>query len=127
MLASRASASGALAKFDCPWFIPAVVKYRKLLLEVLGVFFVLQLFARVTPLFFLKVMDKVLVNRVFNTLDVIAADLLLLSLFNIALSVLRAHIHGGFDWERARGAMVNNVVFADYQAALQPAVTFRWK
>lgn len=33
--ASRASLVAGLAKFDFTWFIPAVVKYRKLLLEVL--------------------------------------------------------------------------------------------
>ncbi|NJM41849.1 MAG: hypothetical protein HC853_14375 [Anaerolineae bacterium] len=36
VVASRASVLGQLAKFDFTWFIPAVVKYRKLLLEVLA-------------------------------------------------------------------------------------------
>lgn len=92
LMASRASAAGALAKFDFTWFVPAIVKYRKLLLEVLAVSLVLQLFALVTPLFFQVVMDKVLVNRAFNTLDVIAVGLLILSLFNVALSALRSHV-----------------------------------
>ncbi|MGC0155355.1 type I secretion system permease/ATPase [Chromobacterium vaccinii] len=91
-VASCASAAGALAKFDFTWFVPAVVKYRKLLLEVLGVSFALQLFALVTPLFFQVVMDKVLVNRAFNTLDVIAVGLLGLSVFNVILSALRGHV-----------------------------------
>lgn len=34
LFASRASLSGELARFDFSWFIPAVVKYRRLLLEV---------------------------------------------------------------------------------------------
>ncbi|AVG14997.1 type I secretion system permease/ATPase [Chromobacterium vaccinii] len=92
VVASRASAAGALVKFDFTWFVPAIVKYRKLLLEVLGVSFVLQLFALVTPLFFQVVMDKVLVNRAFNTLDVIAVGLLALSVFNVILSALRGHV-----------------------------------
>jgi hypothetical protein len=50
LFTSRASLAGELAKFDFSWFIPAVVKYRKLLGEVLLVSFVLQLFALVTPL-----------------------------------------------------------------------------
>jgi subfamily B ATP-binding cassette protein HlyB/CyaB len=45
LFTSRASLAGELAKFDFTWFIPAVVKYRKLLGEVLLVSFVLQLFA----------------------------------------------------------------------------------
>ena len=35
LFASRASLAGELARFDFSWFIPAVVKYRRLLLEVL--------------------------------------------------------------------------------------------
>src|SRR5574337_1311821 len=51
-VASRASLVAELAKFDFSWFVPALVKYRKLILEVLVVSFFLQLFALVTPLFF---------------------------------------------------------------------------
>lgn len=38
-------------KFDFTWFIPAIVKYRKHLGEVLVASFFLQLFALLTPLF----------------------------------------------------------------------------
>src|SRR5438132_12011152 len=38
-------------KFDFTWFIPAIVKYRAFLGEVLVASFVLQLFALLTPLF----------------------------------------------------------------------------
>ena len=92
VIASRASVAGALAKFDFTWFIPAIVKYRRLLLEVLGVSFVLQLFALITPLFFQVVMDKVLVHRGFTTLDVIAIGLLVVSIFDVGLSGLRNYV-----------------------------------
>lgn len=92
LFTSRASLAGELAKFDFTWFIPAVVKYRRLLAEVLGVSFVLQLFALVTPLFFQVVMDKVLVHRGFTTLDVIAVGLLVVSLFEVLLSALRTYV-----------------------------------
>lgn len=92
LFASRASLAAELSKFDFTWFIPAVVKYRKLLLEVLLVSFVLQLFALVTPLFFQVVMDKVLVHRGFTTLDVIAVGLLLVALFDVVLSGLRSYV-----------------------------------
>ncbi len=42
---------------------PAMVKYRKLLGELLLNSFMLQLFGLVSPLFFQVVMDKVLVHR----------------------------------------------------------------
>ena len=92
LFTSRASLAGEFAKFDFTWFIPAVVKYRKLLGEVLLVSFVLQLFALVTPLFFQVVMDKVLVHRGFTTLDVIAVGLLVVSIFEVALSGLRTYV-----------------------------------
>uniref|UniRef100_UPI002630BE41 ABC transporter transmembrane domain-containing protein n=1 Tax=Propionivibrio sp. TaxID=2212460 RepID=UPI002630BE41 len=92
LFASRASLAGELAKFDFTWFIPAVVKYRKLLGEVLLVSFALQLFALVTPLFFQVVMDKVLVHRGFTTLDVIAVGLLVVCVFEVVLSGLRTYV-----------------------------------
>ena len=92
LVTSRASVIGKLAKFDFTWFIPAVIKYRKLLLEVLAVSFVLQMFALVTPLFFQVVMDKVLVHRGFTTLDVIAVGLLCVTLFDVVLTGLRNYI-----------------------------------
>ena len=92
LFASRASMVGELSKFDFTWFVPAVVKYRRLLLEVLAVSFVLQLFALVTPLFFQVVMDKVLVHRGFTTLDVIAVGLVVVILFEVGLTALRTYV-----------------------------------
>ncbi len=92
LFTSRASMIGELTKFDFSWFIPAVVKYRKLLGEVLLVSFVLNLFALVTPLFFQVVMDKVLVHRGLTTLDVIAVGLLVVSIFEVVLSGLRSYV-----------------------------------
>src|SRR5690606_20119751 len=91
-VASRASVLGELAKFDLSWFVPAVVKYRKLLLEVLVASLFIQMFALVTPLFFQVVMDKVLVHRGFTTLDVIGVGLVVIALFNAALSGLRSYV-----------------------------------
>ncbi|WP_175796680.1 type I secretion system permease/ATPase [Burkholderia anthina] len=92
LFASRASLTGELAKFDFSWFIPAVVKYRKLLLEVLAISFVLQIFGLVTPLMFQVIMDKVLVNRTYNTLAVVGITLFLSSTFEVALTGLRNYI-----------------------------------
>lgn len=92
VVASRASLVADMAKFDFSWFIPAVVKYRKLLLEVLVVSLFLQLFALVTPLFFQVVMDKVLVHHAMTTLSVITIGLVVITLFNVVLSGLRAFV-----------------------------------
>lgn len=92
LVASRASILGQLAKFDFTWFIPAVIKYRRIFLEVLGVSVVIQLFALITPMFFQVVMDKVLVHRGFSTLDVITFALLVVTVFDVILGGLRTYI-----------------------------------
>ncbi|MBN6114239.1 type I secretion system permease/ATPase [Xanthomonas sp. CFBP 8700] len=91
-VASRASVLGDMAKFDFSWFIPAVVKYRKLMLEVFVVSFFIQLFALVTPLFYQVVMDKVLVHHGLTTLDVIAIGLVSMGVFEVLLSGLRTYV-----------------------------------
>jgi len=79
-------------KFDISWFIPSLVKYRKLFGEVLIASFFLQLFALVTPLFFQVVMDKVLVHRGFTTLDVLAVGFFVLVIFEALLGGIRNYI-----------------------------------
>ena len=91
-IASRASVLGELARFDFSWFVPAVVKYRKLFLEVLVVSLFIQLFALVTPLFYQVVMDKVLVHRGLTTLHVIVAGLVSIAVFDVVLNGLRTYV-----------------------------------
>src|SRR5690606_29149867 len=79
-------------KFDITWFIPSLVKYRKLFGEVLLASFFLQLFALVTPLFFQVVMDKVLVHRGFTTLDVLAVGFFAVAVFEAILGGLRNYL-----------------------------------
>lgn len=92
LVGSANGAPGETSRFDFTWFIPAVVKYRKLLGEVLLVSFVLQIFSLITPLFFQVVMDKVLVHHGLTTLDVIAVGLAGVMLFESGLSGLRSYV-----------------------------------
>jgi subfamily B ATP-binding cassette protein HlyB/CyaB len=92
LLQSQATLTGALVRFDLSWFIPAIVRHRRVLGEVLIASLALQLFALVTPLFFQVVMDKVLVNRGLSTLDVVSFGLLGVMLFESALSALRSYL-----------------------------------
>ena len=79
-------------KFDFTWFIPAIVKYRKFLGEVLVASFFLQLFALLTPLFMQVVIDKVLVHKGFTTLYVLAVGMIALALFDAILGGLRTYL-----------------------------------
>jgi subfamily B ATP-binding cassette protein HlyB/CyaB len=92
LFTSRAALAGSLARFDFSWFIPAVVKYRRLLFEVLLVSMVLQVFGLVSPLMFQVVMDKVLVNRAYSTLNVVCVALLVSSVFEVLLTGLRNYV-----------------------------------
>ncbi len=92
LISSRASLAGELARFDFSWFVPALVKYRHLLGEVLLVSFMLQLLGLVSPLFFQVVMDKVLVHKAMGTLDVLVLGLLVVIVFESALTVLRSYV-----------------------------------
>ena len=89
---SKASFAGEVARFDFSWFIPAVIKYRRLLVEVLLISFVLQLIGLATPMFFQVVMDKVLVNHAMKTLNVIAIGLVCATLFEAVLTGIRTYV-----------------------------------
>lgn len=92
-LSKRATLVDAINKtFDISWFIPSLVKYRKIFSEVLLASFFLQIFALVTPLFFQVVMDKVLVHRGFTTLDVLAVGFFVVVLFEALLGGVRNYL-----------------------------------
>lgn len=91
-ITSKANYIGELAKFDFSWFIPAVVKYRRMLIEILFVSFILQCLGLVTPLFFQVIMDKVLVNRALSTLDVMAFGFFVSIVFEILLTSGRSYL-----------------------------------
>ena len=84
--------AGASHPFNLHWFVPSLVKYRTLFLEVIVASFFLQLFALVTPLFFQVVMDKVLVHKGFTTLDVLAAGFVVVVAFDAVVGGLRNYL-----------------------------------
>ena len=92
LVTRRSVLPGMSGKFDIGWFIPSLLKYRKLLGEVLLASFFIQLLALVTPLFFQVVIDKVLVHQGLTTLDVLAIGLQVVSLFEVVLSGLRTYL-----------------------------------
>ena len=78
--------------FNLAWFIPAVWKYRGLLGEVLLASFSLQLLGLASPLITQVIIDKVMVQESFATLDVMAIALLLVATFESILGMLRLFI-----------------------------------
>jgi ATP-binding cassette, subfamily B, bacterial HlyB/CyaB len=92
LMTRRAGLADLTRRFDITWFLGAIHKYRRLLSEVLLASFFLQLFGLISPLFFQVVIDKVLVHRALNTLDVLVIGLLAVSIFETVLGILRTYL-----------------------------------
>jgi subfamily B ATP-binding cassette protein HlyB/CyaB len=92
LLSRRAPLNDPHRRFNIGWFLGAVQKYRRPVIEVLIGSFFIQLFALLTPLFFQVVIDKVFVNRGLSTLQVLAVGLAGLSVFEVILSTLRTYL-----------------------------------
>ena len=93
LLLSRRQAAGEVAgAFGIGWFFEAVLRYRRILGEVLMISFALQVVALATPLFFQVVVDKVLVHQGTSTLDVVVVGLGLAMTFEVLLGGLRSYI-----------------------------------
>ncbi len=92
LVTHRQALAGAARGFDLSWFIPAVVRYRRLLGEVLIASFFVQLMGLVGPLFFQVVTDKVLVHRGLSSLEVLMVGLGLVSLFEVLLGGVRSYV-----------------------------------
>jgi subfamily B ATP-binding cassette protein HlyB/CyaB len=89
LMTSREKLVGDARPFDIAWFIPALVRYRGPLRDVLIASFFLQLMGLVSPIFFQLVIDKVLVHQSMTTLDVLAFGLATILIFETLMSGLR--------------------------------------
>jgi len=92
LMTRRASLVDLSRRFDVTWFLGAIHKYRHQLGEVFVASFFLQLFALISPLFFQVVIDKVLVHRSLDTLDVLVIGLVTISIFETVLGILRTYL-----------------------------------
>lgn len=93
LVTTRASANAAAGKFDVRWFVPQIVKYRKLIGEVLLITLALNLLGLAAPLFFQNVIDKVLVHNTMATLTVLATGFAVVSVWEVAFGWLRTRLY----------------------------------
>ncbi|MGB1272402.1 MAG: ABC transporter transmembrane domain-containing protein, partial [Endozoicomonas sp.] len=91
-ITTRFELSLSMKQFGISWFIPVIIKYRKVLSEVVLASFFIQLFALVSPICFQVVMDTVLVHQTLSTLNIIAIALLMMTLFETVLGTLRSYL-----------------------------------
>ena len=92
LMSKRRSLTDLARRFDVTWFLGAIHKYRHRLAEVLLASFFLQLFGLVSPLFFQVVIDKVLVHRSISTLDILLIGLVVVTVFEAVLGILRTYV-----------------------------------
>ncbi|BBB67693.1 peptidase C39 [Undibacterium sp. YM2] len=100
-------------KFGFRWFIPELLKHKKLWQEILLASLVIQLIALATPLFTQAIIDKVVVHHTQSTLIVIAIGMAVFMLFSAGLSWLRQYLilHTGNRVDAVLGSAVFERLF----------------
>ncbi len=84
--------AGKVEKFGFRWFLPVVAKYGRYLRSVLGLSLILQLLALASPFFVQVIIDRVLVHRSADALDVLVFGMLLTTVFSSWLGALRSYL-----------------------------------
>jgi subfamily B ATP-binding cassette protein HlyB/CyaB len=94
--------------FGFRWFIPELLKHRRVWRDVLIASLFIQLLALGTPIFTQIVIDKVVVHRTQSTLVVIAVGMGLFAIFSALLSWVRQYLvlHTGNRVDAVLGAAV---------------------
>ncbi len=80
------------AKFGFKWFIPELLKHKKIWREILLASFAIQVVALATPLCTQVIIDKVVVHHTVSTLIVIAVALGIFLVFNAAMGWVRQYL-----------------------------------
>jgi len=79
-------------KFGLHWFIPSVIKYRRVLIEVLIASFAVQLFGLANPLLTQTIIDKVIVQNSADTLNILGSLLVGMALIEGIITALRTNL-----------------------------------
>ncbi|WP_428334194.1 type I secretion system permease/ATPase [Novosphingobium sp.] len=93
LVTTRESLAADTRKFDFTWFIPQIVKYRRLIGEVLAITLCINLLGLAAPLFFQNVVDKVLVHDTLDTLTVLAIGYVGVSCWETLFGWLRTRLY----------------------------------
>ncbi|MGH7999573.1 MAG: peptidase domain-containing ABC transporter [Brasilonema sp.] len=79
-------------RFSLRWFVPSLLKYRKVLLEVLIASFFVQVFGLANPLIIQIIIDKVIIQNGYETLNVLGILLLIMAVFEGLLTSVRTYL-----------------------------------
>lgn len=94
--------------FGFRWFIPELLRHKRIWRDILIASFFIQLMGLVTPLFTQVIIDKVVVHQTQSTLIAIAVGLVMFMLFNSAMTWLRQYfvLHTGNRIDAVLGSQV---------------------
>ncbi|AIF49858.1 peptidase domain-containing ABC transporter [Pelosinus sp. UFO1] len=92
LITKRVGLEEAARKFNLAWFVPVVLRYKGLFSEVLLISFILQLFGLAAPMFTQTIIDKVLVHRSLNTLDVLVLAMVVVAIFQVWMTAVRSYL-----------------------------------
>ncbi|MFT3968271.1 MAG: type I secretion system permease/ATPase, partial [Sphingobium sp.] len=93
LVTTREGIGGMTRAFDVSWFIPQIVKYRRLIGEVLVVTLCINLLGLASPLFFQNVIDKVLVHNTLDTLTILCIGFFVVSFWETIFGWLRTRLY----------------------------------
>ena len=79
-------------RFGPSWFLPAIKRYRGVLVQVVLASFVVQLFGLAGPLLIQVIIDKVITQRSLDTLQVLGIGLVVVTLLEGVLGALRTFL-----------------------------------
>lgn len=89
---TKSNKHSSTGKFGFRWFIPELLKHKKIWREILAASFAIQLVALATPLCTQIIIDKVVVHHTTSTLIVIATALTIFLVFNAAMGWVRQYL-----------------------------------
>lgn len=89
VLLLQARPEGQREKFSLRWFLPAIKKHKKVLIEVFVASFLVQLFALANPLATQVIIDQVIKDRSDSILHSVGLLLLVVAVFEALLTYIR--------------------------------------
>ena len=93
LVTTRAQTAAGRRAFDLSWFIPQVVRYRRLIGEVLMITLVLNLLGLASPLLFQNIIDKVLAHNALSTLNVLAFAFVAIAVWETVFGWIRTRLY----------------------------------
>ncbi|WP_041698477.1 peptidase domain-containing ABC transporter [Thalassoporum mexicanum] len=92
VLLLQASKHTPQQRFGLKWFIPSIIRHRRVLIEVLIASFFVQLFGLANPLVTQIIIDKVIIQNGVETLNFLGSFVIVVAVFEAIISAIRTNL-----------------------------------